>query len=272
MVSTPARDEENRVPDAPISWSGLALSSILVVLVLALSWWRGLGLERSIVWACARGLVQLLAVGSALSLVLDDTAPIGLALAWVALMVVVAAFTVKQRAKEVPGIFPLALAATAASSSIGLGIAFGLHIFPSVGRAIVPVAGMIIGNSIIATVSASRRIVAELSEKRPEVEARLALGQSWREASLPYVRSALRVALTGQIESTKVVGLVSLPGTMTGLILAGVNPTDAVLVQAAIMFLILGAVAINATVVGIGLTHKLFTDDHRLVRLVRVTT
>jgi putative ABC transport system permease protein len=257
------------MPDAPVDWVGLCLSGTLVVIVVALSWWRGLGLERSIVWAALRGLVQLLAVGVALRLVLDPDQPLSLALAWVGLMVVIAALTVRQRAREVPGVFPLALAATATSSSIGLGIAFGLGIFPAEGRALVPVAGMIIGNSIVATVSASRRIVAELSEKRAEVEARLALGQSWQAASLPYVRAAMRVALTGQIESTKVVGLVSLPGTMTGLILAGVNPMDAVLVQAAVMYLILGAVATNATVIALGLTRRLFTPDHRLVRLVR---
>jgi putative ABC transport system permease protein len=128
---------------------------------------------------------------------------------------------------------------------------------------------MMIGNSISGTVSASRRVVAELADHRPEVEARLALGHPWSEASRPYVRSALRTALTSQIESTKAVGLVFLPGAMTGLILAGVDPVDAVLVQAALMFLILGAVATNAAVVGVGLTRRLFTDDHRLIPLAR---
>ena len=58
---------------------------------------------------------------------------------------------------------------------------------------------------------------------------------------------------------------------MTGLILAGVDPVDAVLVQVAVMFLILGSVATNAAVVGLGLTRRLFTPDHRLVRLARPT-
>ena len=72
-----------------------------------------------------------------------------------------------------------------------------------------------------------------------------------------------------QIETTKAVGLVLLPGTMTGLILAGVDPVGAVLVQAAVMFLILGSVATTATIVALGLTRRLFTADHRLVRLPR---
>ena len=88
----------------------------------------------------------------------------------------------------------------------------------------------------------------------------------------PYVRDALRTAMTTQIESTKAVGLVFLPGAMTGLILAGERPIDAVLVQAAVMFLILGAVATTATAMALTLARRLFTDDHRLVRLTRPVT
>ena len=91
----------------------------------------------------------------------------------------------------------------------------------------------------------------------------------WPDAARPHVRAALRTALLPQIESTKVVGLVALPGAMTGLILAGVKPVDAVKVQAAVMFLILGGVSVTVTVVARGLTRRLFTPDHRLRRLVR---
>ena len=132
-----------------------------------------------------------------------------------------------------------------------------------------PLAGMVVGNSLTATVVAARRVVGELSDKRAEVEARLALGQSSHEASRPYVREAVRTAMIAQIESTKAVGLVFLPGAMTGLILAGEKPVQAVLVQAAVMFLILGSVATTATAMAIGLARRLFTSDHRLVRLPR---
>jgi putative ABC transport system permease protein len=128
---------------------------------------------------------------------------------------------------------------------------------------------MMIGNSMNATVVVARRVVEELRDKRDEVEARLALGQSSRRASLPYVRSAIRTAISPQVETTKGVGLVFLPGAMTGLILAGVDPVDAVRVQAAIMFLILGSVATTTAVVGFGVADRLFTSDHRLVALKR---
>lgn len=255
--------------DASIGWSGLALSLILVGVAVALSIWRRLGLERTMIWACARGMGQLLLVGYALLVVIDEDSPVALAWLWVALMVLFAGFTVRRRAPEVPASFGLALVATGASSALSLGVVFGLGIYPTVGRAIVPIAGMMVGNSISGTVIAARRVISELADNRSEVEARLALGQPWPEAARTHVRSALRTALTGQIENTKAVGLVFLPGAMTGLILAGVDPVDAVLVQAGLMFLILGSVATNATVVGVGLTRQLFTADHRLVRLAR---
>jgi putative ABC transport system permease protein len=115
----------------------------------------------------------------------------------------------------------------------------------------------------------ARRVYEELRDKRAEVEARLALGLSSVEASRPHIRSALRTALIPQIETTKAVGLVVLPGAMTGLILAGAEPLDAVRVQAAVMFLVLGSVATTTVVVALGVRRRLFTPDHRLVRMER---
>jgi len=259
------------VGDGAIGWGGLVASMLLVLVAVGLSAWRRLGLERTILWACGRAMAQLLLVGYALAALVEDDAPVPLAWAWVAGMVVFAAVTVRRRTPEVPAAFRLALVATGSSAALSLAVVFGFGVYDAVPRAIVPIAGMMVGNSISGTVTASRRVIAELSDHRAEVEARLALGLPWPEASRRFVRAALRTALMSQVESTKAVGLVFLPGAMTGLILAGADPVDAVLVQAAVMFLILGCVATNATIVGLGLTRRLFTADHRLVRLPRTT-
>jgi UDP-glucose/iron transport system permease protein len=153
---------------------------------------------------------------------------------------------------------------------VTLGVLFGLHVFPLTGRTLVPIAGMMVGNSMTATVLAGRRLTDELRDKRDEVEARLALGQTSWDAAAPYVRNSLRTALIPQIETTKAVGLVFLPGAMTGLILAGVDPVDAVLVQAAVMYVVLASVVTTTTVVALGVRRRLFTRDHRLVRIVRL--
>jgi putative ABC transport system permease protein len=257
------------VPDTDIGIVGVGASLLLVAVAVGLSFAQGLRLEGPILWASLRAGAQLVLVGLALKVVLDPDAPVAWAFGWVALMVVFAAATVRRRAPEVPAAFPLALAAIAVVAVVSLGVIFGLGIFPVEGRTVVPLAGMMIGNSMTATIVAARRIVGGLGDKRAEVEARLALGQPWPDASRPYVREALRTALIPQIESTKAVGLVFLPGAMTGLVLAGVDAFDAVLVQLAIMYLILGSVATSVTVIGLGLTRRLFTPDHRLRRFDR---
>ena len=81
------------------------------------------------------------------------------------------------------------------------------------------------------------------------------------------MRAALRAALTPQIETTKATGLVFLPGAMTGLILTGAAPLQAVLVQAVVMFLVLAATATTTVVIALGLIRQLFTPDHRLAYL-----
>lgn len=249
--------------------AGVLASLLLVVVAVGLSLRQGLGIERTIVWAATRALVQLLIVGSALTLVLDAHAPVALAEAWVVAMVVIAAITIQRRAPEVPRILPVGFVAVGAATLASQLVLYGLDIFPFEPIAIVPLAGMVVGNSLAATVTAARRVVAELAGNRLEVEARLALGQPWRDASRPYVRDAVRTALTAQIESTKTVGLIALPGAMTGLILAGVAPVDAVLVQVVVMYLILGGAATATAIVGVGVTRRLFTADHRLLPVAR---
>ena len=247
-----------------IGWAGLLASLVLVGIAVGLSSWQRLRLTRSILWASARAAVQLLLVGFALRLVLEPGASVWWAWLWAVVMVAFAGSTIRSRAKEVPGILMLGTISMFVVVGVSLSVIFGFHIFPLEGRTIVPLAGMVIGNSMTASVLVGRRIVGEISDKRDEVEARLALGLSWSDASRPYVRSALRTALVPQIESTKAVGLVFLPGAMTGLVLAGVDAVDAVTVQLAIMYLILGSVATSVTVIGLGLTRHVFTPDHRL--------
>jgi len=249
---------------ADIGLGGLAISGILIAVALALSLVRRLGLEKDLLVAAVRALVQLLIVGFALRIVVDDDDPLVFTWVWVVLMVVVAAWTVRRRAPEVPNVIPLALVSFTAAAIVSLGVLFGLGVFEPTGRAIVPLAGMMVGNSMTATVVVARRIVAEARDHRDLIEARLALGFSSHDAFAPHLREALRTGLVPQIETTKTVGLIALPGAMTGLILAGVEPVDAVRVQVAVMYLVLGSVSTTAAVMALGLTKGLFTSDHRL--------
>lgn len=260
------------MPQGDVSFIGLVLSLVLVAVAVGLSMWQKLQLEARIIWASVRAIVQLLLVGFALALIIDPTTPLVWSWLWIAGMTVFAADVVRRRVKEISGVFPLALAAYLASAAVTLSTLFGLGIFPLEARTLVPLGGMMVGNSMNATVLAARRVVEEITDKADEVEIRLALGHPYRQAARPYLAASLRTALIPQIETTKAVGLVFLPGAMTGLILAGVDPVDAVLVQAVVMFLVLGAAATTTTVIGLGMLNRVFTPDHRLIRLTRTAS
>ena len=250
--------------DAPVELLGVAASGLLVALAVGLSAWAGLGLERSLVAASLRALLQLALLGLVLAAILAPGRPVALSWLWVGVMIVFAGWTVHRRVPDVPRLGWLAAAAFTVAAAVTLGILFGAGVFPVDATTIVPLAGLMIGNTMTATVLLSRRVLAELSDKQLEIEARLALGQPSSTAASPYLREAVRTALIPQIETTKAVGIIFLPGAMVGLLLAGTSPVQAVQVQLVVMYLILGSVAVTTTIVALGLRRVLFTPAHQL--------
>jgi putative ABC transport system permease protein len=246
---------------------GLVASGSIVLVAVLLSVWQQLGLGRSLTLAAARAGVQLLAVGFILKYTLDPDTPLLVAFVWIGVMVAFAGWTAKRRAPEVPAMALLSALSLSSAAVIALGLLFGLGVFDFNARTIIPLGGMVVGNSISATVLVARRILDSFEEKRPQIEARLALGQTNEAASAPYLRSALQTALLPQIETTKAVGIVFLPGAMVGLILGGADPQTAVAVQVTVMYMVLGSVAISTTVLGLGLRRRLFSTDGRLISL-----
>ena len=254
-----------------VGWWGLAASLLMVVAVALLSWRQRLRLGRDLAVAIVRSLGQMLLVGLALRIIVDPDTWVGWAFLWVAGMIAFAAATIARRAPLLPGVRTIALGAVTLSAGAGLGLLFALQVFPVEGRTVVPLAGMVVGNSLAAGVLAVRRLVEAVAERRADLEARLALGLPWQEASRPTQRNVLRLAIAPDIERIKALGVVVLPGAMTGLILAGVDPLDAVRVQLAIMYVILGSVAVTTSTITLLGTRRLFTHDHRLRPIARTT-
>jgi hypothetical protein len=137
--------------NGPVGWAGLAVSLLLVAVAAAISWWQRLGLHRQILIAATRALAQLLLVGAALTLIISPGRSIWWSWLWVAAMLGYASVVARRRAPEVPHLLPLALASLTAAAVVTLGLLFGLHVFPLTGRTLVPIAGMMIGNSMTAS-------------------------------------------------------------------------------------------------------------------------
>ncbi len=132
---------------------------------------------------------------------------------------------------------------------------------------VVPVGGMVVSGAMTAAILTMRRLTETAQEQRLDIEARLALGLTAEQAMAPHMRRAVIVALLPAIDSTKVVGLIALPGAMTGLILAGVEPIVAVRYQIVVMYMLLAAASVSAIVASYLSRRALFDEADRLYRV-----
>ncbi len=246
-----------------ISLGQVAAALILVAVAVAISRWRGAGLESEIAVAVIRSFIQLTAIGYVIQLIFDDGS-----LVWVFLLLAVSVglgtLTARTRARAVPGAtLPLLIALTiAAATTLGLVVALG--IFDPQARYLVPVGGMVIGNSMTASATALNRLGDELRSGAAEIEATLALGADSRQAALPHLRRSLRSGTIALVDSTKTTGLIFFPGTMVGMLIAGAAPVDAVRLQLILLWVLLGAAAIAALTATTLAYRNFFTPAHQL--------
>lgn len=250
-----------------ISWADVALALLLVGVSLVVSRVRRTGLERDIGIATLRSFSQLLAVGYVLDFVFNSHG----ALTPLVLLVMIGTATVTSagRGKRVPGASWIAVTSVSVAAGSTLGVLLLLGIVPAVPRAVIPLGSMIISNAMNTTSLVMARLRDDLAAHRREVEAHLSLGETSTEASAFWHRSALRSGLLPIVDQTKVVGLVALPGAMTGMLLAGASPSSAIRLQMVVMYMLLGGNAFAALVAGRLTIGRLFTADHQLIRSVR---
>lgn len=251
---------------ATVTWLQVAPSVLLVAVAIAVVAHQRVGLTRDLIVAAVRAAGQLAAVGVILLALFRHAGLLG-AVGWVGLMVLVAGQVAGRRGRGVPHARLLATLAVAVGSVVSLAGLLALSILPVQPEVVVPIGGMIVATAMQATGLTLLRLVENVREARPRIEARLALAMPVEDAFAPYRRSAARTALVPAIDSTKVVGLISLPGAMTGLILAGIDPLTAIRYQLVVMYMLLAAATIAAAVATRLAQRRLFdTTEHRLHR------
>jgi putative ABC transport system permease protein len=250
-------------PTVEVTVGEVAASLVLVVLAAAVSFWRRAGLEEDIGIAVVRSVIQLTAIGYVIQAIFDADSLL-LVAALIAVMVVFGAFTARARARRVPdALVPLLVALTvAAVSTLGLVVALG--IFEAEPRFLVPVGGMVVGNSMTAAAVALNRLGDDMTERGLEIEATLALGATATQAAIPFVRRSLRSGMIALVDSTKTTGLIFFPGTMVGMLLAGADPTDAVRLQLILLYTLLGSVALAGLIATSLAYRNFFTAAHQL--------
>jgi putative ABC transport system permease protein len=252
-----------------LSWWQLALAVGLVLVVALVSLRERLGLERDLVVGAVRTIAQLYLVGLILAAVFGAARWY-----WVLVILVVMAgiathAAVSRLSKPIPGVYSIAATALTLSTAATLAYVVGVVIEPRPWwepQYVIPIAGMILGNSMTSAALAGDRLQSDLYSRRDEVEARLALGFSGREAVQPLVRAALRAAMIPTVNGMMTVGLVQLPGMMTGQILAGSSPLTAIRYQIVVVFMMAVATALGSLLFVRLAVARYLTPAHQLRR------
>lgn len=242
-----------------------AYGALLLAAVLA--WQRRIGQARALLWSSLRMVLQLLAVGYVLRWIFAARHPLPTLL----MLLVMGGFALQIMAGRLRHKLPDFYRIVSTSLFAGCGgitlyfclLVVGLSPWYDP-RYLIPLAGMIIGNSINGACLAVERLAAEMTERRAEIEAALCLGASARMACQEPLRNAFRAALLPSINTMAAMGVVSLPGMMTGQILSGIDPLTAVKYQIAIMCAIIGAVALSSALLLLQGYRAYFTDAHQL--------
>lgn len=252
--------------DWPVIVASLSLIGIAVVLSSAL----GLGIGRDLVESSTRAAVQLLVVGLLLAAAFGSTRSFYWAWLWVLAMVGVASVVIVRRAKTtIPQLRLVAPLVVAATALISIGVTFGFGVIGYEAVSVVVIAGITIGNAVPSAVLGVTQSVSVCRDRMGEVEALLALGLERHRVVRLVAPRAARAAMIPQIERTRVVGLIALPGAMTGLLLAGVEPIQAVVVQLLVMYLVLGTTAVCVVSVVLVIIRASMTTDLRVAEWVK---
>lgn len=251
----------------PISALNLAMSSLLLIIPGALSVLLRLGLVRQLAIAGARCVIQLTLVGLVLEWVFAQQRWYTVVAILCVMVAAAASASVSRLKRRYAGATWGALIALIITTVAVLGPVNSiiLDVQPWYrAQYVIPMAGMMLGNSLTGLSLTLDRLLDELVVQRPAIEARLAMGATLRDAVLPQVRDALRAGMIPILNSMSVVGIVSLPGMMTGQILAGTNPQRAVGYQILIMFMLAGSTALATMVWTLLTLRTLAHPDARL--------
>jgi putative ABC transport system permease protein len=259
----------------PLTVFDLGLAALLLIMTAALSLAFRLGLERSIATSAVRMCVQLGVVAFVLKLVFESGSLVATA-GFALMMLAATAYEVGSRQERrffgaasylIGGAAPFAAGLIASLFAVTAIIGSEPWWSP---RYLLPILGMMVGNALAGVTLVLDTITSAATRERAAIEGRLALGANRWEALQDVLRRGLRTGLTPILSAMAVAGLVSLPGMMTGQILAGADPVDAMKYQVMIMFLISGSTGIAVVLAGLVAAALLSDDRHRL-RLDRLT-
>lgn len=232
-----------------MSTLALLLTLIFVLIPLILSKTLQLGLEKDTLIATVRSIIQLLAVGYVLQFIFDSGNILYIFL-MVALMIGAAVQNARKKGASIRGITWKLVFTFIVIEVLTQGILLGLQITPPTAQYIIPLSGMVIGNSMVLGILFLNRFTSEVASRREETELILSLGGTPKQAIQRSLLASIKASTIPTIESQKTIGLVQLPGMMSGQIIAGADPLQAVMFQLLILFLLLTTAIVTSIMLG----------------------
>ncbi len=227
----------------------LLFTLVFVLIPLLLSKVFKLGLEKDTIIATIRSIIQLLIVGYVLQFVFAAEHFIYIVL-MILLMIGAATQNARKKGITIKGITWKLVLTFSFIEILTQIILLGLHIIPPTAQYIIPISGMVIGNSMVLAILFLNRFTAELESHQDETELILSLGGTPKQAVHRQLVQSIQASTIPTIESQKTIGLVQLPGMMSGQIIAGADPVQAVFFQLLVLFLLLTTAVITSILLG----------------------
>lgn len=241
----------------------LLLAFLLVLIAVVISYKEKLQLSKDIFYSIMRAVIQLVIVGYVLKYIFQVNN--GILTAAMSLFIVFnAAGNAHKRNPNQQKQYWTSLLAIFVSTYVTLGILVLAGAIKFVPAQIIPISGMIASNSMVAIGLCYRNLARQFRDQRQQVLEKLALGANGKMASLPILRESIKTAMQPTIDSAKTVGLVSLPGMMSGLIFAGVDPVHAIKYQIMVTFMLLSTTSLGAIIAGYTAYRNYFNEHLQL--------
>ncbi|KAI8586593.1 hypothetical protein BDZ88DRAFT_482611 [Geranomyces variabilis] len=262
-------------PERPdeLDWSNVAIASTLILSNICLSLLFGLGLEKQLLVAATRCLIQLTIMGHILQPVFDKESPLFVAMLTL-LLISIAILEISFNRTKFRHDYMLSTVALSTATAVlltsfvGNALAFGASPWYRP-RTYIPTVGMLLGNCMSAQAVGLNAIMGQATDNKERIEMYLSFGATRWEAARPLVVEAIRTALLPVLNNMSVMGLISIPGMMTGQIMGGSSIGDAVRYQQILIFMISSSSTIGTIASCMSCCFIIFDDCDRL-RLDRI--
>ncbi|GBG93587.1 ABC transporter permease protein [Ligilactobacillus salitolerans] len=243
---------------------GLLLAFSLVLITMFIAYKEKLEINKDLIISVLRAIVQLFLVGYLLKYVFKVNNFI-VTLALVLIIIFNASYNAMKRSQGMEHSLRTSFLAIFISTGVTLSVLIGVGTIKMIPSQLIPITGMIASNAMVAIGICYKNLNLAFRDQRQQIQERLALGADLKDTSLPILRETIKIGVQPTIDSAKTVGIVSLPGMMSGLIFAGVDPVHAIKYQIMVTFMLLSTTSI-ASFIACYLSYTSFFNERKQLR------